>query len=339
MFREIVPEDYNSNNNANDNESVYGDSGSDSKDGGVAPASTTTEDPSALVENNVQVQDTDAPPERLTVADDQGSAAPKPTAVDTCTPRHKLGDDENAPAIVGTHVVEAFREFANKEKLRVEQNRQDKKSQNKADVLNDLMSFSKNFKLRTPVDHLDSPEADDSLEIITCDTQDVNRQQLQAEIADNQDEGGQSIDRNPEAKPFDLLDSPEEDDSVNIITCDTQDINRQQWQAETAENQREEGNINDFSSDDEDEGNCAGIKITVTDVERFEGLKRNPGPGEVIEDDGVPTDDSAVEDATLKVEALTPDGGKSRRGGNQNINNQDNDSETGTPNTTADVGL
>jgi hypothetical protein len=111
-------------------------------------ASIVSETPNTQVENNTQVQAADAPAENLAVTDD---SAPKSSAISTSmSPRRKLAG-ENATATVETDVVEAFKEFANKEKLKVEQNRRDKRSQDKAVKLNDLMSFSKNFKLHTPV--------------------------------------------------------------------------------------------------------------------------------------------------------------------------------------------
>jgi len=58
---------------------------------------------------------------------------------------------ENATGAVGNDVLESFRDSANKEKLRVEQTHRDKKAQDKAVSLNDLMSFSKNFKLHMPI--------------------------------------------------------------------------------------------------------------------------------------------------------------------------------------------
>lgn len=57
----------------------------------------------------------------------------------------------SATANVETEVLDSFRQFASKEKARVNNNRRQRVSQDKAIKLNDLMKFSKNFKLLTPV--------------------------------------------------------------------------------------------------------------------------------------------------------------------------------------------
>lgn len=57
----------------------------------------------------------------------------------------------SATANVETEVLDSFRQFANFEKMRVSDHRRQRVSQDKAIKLNDLMKFSKNFKLNTPV--------------------------------------------------------------------------------------------------------------------------------------------------------------------------------------------
>ena len=61
------------------------------------------------------------------------------------------GPPENATTNVETEVLDSFRQFANTEKMRVLERRRNQASQDKAIKLNDLMKFSKNFKLLTPV--------------------------------------------------------------------------------------------------------------------------------------------------------------------------------------------
>ncbi|MCJ1271313.1 hypothetical protein MMC22_011213 [Lobaria immixta] len=57
----------------------------------------------------------------------------------------------SATANVETEVLDSFRQFASFEKMRVSDHRRQRVSQDKAIKLNDLMKFSKNFKLITPV--------------------------------------------------------------------------------------------------------------------------------------------------------------------------------------------
>jgi hypothetical protein len=58
---------------------------------------------------------------------------------------------EGHTATVEVDVRDAFKQFANEEKLRVQQRKQDQKDADKKVRLNDLMKFSQNFKLNTPV--------------------------------------------------------------------------------------------------------------------------------------------------------------------------------------------
>ena len=66
--------------------------------------------------------------------------APKPTAVATTATKN-----------VEASVREAFHQFANEEKLKVEGSRRSRASADKAIKFNDLVKFSKNFKLNTPI--------------------------------------------------------------------------------------------------------------------------------------------------------------------------------------------
>lgn len=61
------------------------------------------------------------------------------------------GSNVSATINVETEVLDSFRQFASFEKMRVSDNRRQRVSQDKAIKLNDLMKFSKNFKLLTPV--------------------------------------------------------------------------------------------------------------------------------------------------------------------------------------------
>ena len=61
------------------------------------------------------------------------------------------GSGVNATENVETELLDSFRQFANLEKMRVQDSRRNRASADKAIRLNDLMKFSKNFKLLTPV--------------------------------------------------------------------------------------------------------------------------------------------------------------------------------------------
>lgn len=58
---------------------------------------------------------------------------------------------DSATANVEANLLDSFRNFANIEKMRVSDHRRQRVSQDKAVKLNDLMKFSQNFKLHTPV--------------------------------------------------------------------------------------------------------------------------------------------------------------------------------------------
>ncbi|KZF25565.1 hypothetical protein L228DRAFT_266030 [Xylona heveae TC161] len=58
---------------------------------------------------------------------------------------------ENATANVETELLDSFKQFANSEKMRVQERKRNQASHDKAIKINDLMKFSKNFKLMTPV--------------------------------------------------------------------------------------------------------------------------------------------------------------------------------------------
>ena len=67
------------------------------------------------------------------------------------TPLKTQGSSISATANVETEVLDSFRQFASFEKMRVSDHRRQRVSHDKAIKLNDLMKFSKNFKLLTPV--------------------------------------------------------------------------------------------------------------------------------------------------------------------------------------------
>jgi len=79
---------------------------------------------------------------------DLGKAAPAPAA---STAKQQRPGPENATANVETEVLDQFRQFANSEKLKMQERRRNQASYDRTVKLNELMKFSKNFKLSTPV--------------------------------------------------------------------------------------------------------------------------------------------------------------------------------------------
>lgn len=85
-----------------------------------------------------------------TGAQDQRKAAlGKPAQ--TPAPAAKRAGAENATANVETEVLDHFRQFANTEKLKMQERRRNQVSYDRTIKLNELMKFSQNFKLATPV--------------------------------------------------------------------------------------------------------------------------------------------------------------------------------------------
>ncbi|KAI9811605.1 MAG: hypothetical protein M1827_005354 [Pycnora praestabilis] len=69
----------------------------------------------------------------------------------SASPNRNASGHENATANVETEVRDAFKQFANVEKMRVQERKRNQAKHDKDIKLNDLMKFSKNFKLMTPV--------------------------------------------------------------------------------------------------------------------------------------------------------------------------------------------
>ncbi|KAJ5893886.1 hypothetical protein N7495_005577 [Penicillium taxi] len=75
----------------------------------------------------------------------------KTTLGKTALPAAPKRTPENATANVETEVLDQFRQFSASEKLRVAERRRNQVSHDRTIKLNELMKFSKNFKLSTPV--------------------------------------------------------------------------------------------------------------------------------------------------------------------------------------------
>ncbi|KAB8269932.1 hypothetical protein BDV30DRAFT_177399 [Aspergillus minisclerotigenes] len=77
------------------------------------------------------------------------SASAKPPSATSAAP--KRTGTENATANVEAEVLDHFRQFANSEKQKMQERRRNQASYDRTIKLNELMKFSKNFKLATPV--------------------------------------------------------------------------------------------------------------------------------------------------------------------------------------------
>ncbi|KAK2841637.1 hypothetical protein FQN49_006056, partial [Arthroderma sp. PD_2] len=76
------------------------------------------------------------------------AAGSSQASVAASTPR---ASGENAASNVETEVLDHFRRFANDEKMKLQERRRNQASYDRTIKLNELMKFSKNFKLGTPV--------------------------------------------------------------------------------------------------------------------------------------------------------------------------------------------
>ncbi|PGH12073.1 hypothetical protein AJ79_04472 [Helicocarpus griseus UAMH5409] len=101
----------------------------------VAPSQTSTDAPKEKAPEPTK----SAPSGKPTTTSEQKSVPPKRNGV------------ENASANVETEVLDSFRQFANNEKMKLQERRRNQASYDRTIKLNELMKFSKNFKLGTPV--------------------------------------------------------------------------------------------------------------------------------------------------------------------------------------------
>ncbi|KAJ5151904.1 hypothetical protein N7492_010199 [Penicillium capsulatum] len=104
---------------------------------------------------------TQAPAKDIPATEKQAAPATKPApdvdqpvsaakAASPAAPGKRPGP-ENATANVETEVLDHFRQFANSEKLKMQERRRNQATHDRTIKLNELMKFSKNFKLSTPV--------------------------------------------------------------------------------------------------------------------------------------------------------------------------------------------
>lgn len=114
--------------------------------GGAAPAQAQPKEP---VPSQPQ-QGQPAATAKTTTEAPQKSVPDKAAASSTTTAPKRTAAD-NATANVETEVLDHFRQFANSEKLKMQERRRNQASYDRNIKLNELMKFSKNFKLATPV--------------------------------------------------------------------------------------------------------------------------------------------------------------------------------------------
>ncbi|CAG8031952.1 unnamed protein product [Penicillium nalgiovense] len=80
-----------------------------------------------------------------------GKGVTPPVSAASPAPAGKRTAPENATANVEVEVLDHFRQFANSEKIKMQERRRNQASYDRTMKLNELMKFSKSFKLSTPV--------------------------------------------------------------------------------------------------------------------------------------------------------------------------------------------
>jgi LsmAD domain len=122
-----------------------------------ATASPVTADPAII---SAQLANPNAPskaivPSKPAIASDVAAekqpTPSQPEKASANAPLKRPGAAENATSNVETEVLDHFRQFANNEKLRMQERRRNQASHDRTVKLNELMKFSQNFKLATPV--------------------------------------------------------------------------------------------------------------------------------------------------------------------------------------------
>lgn len=127
------------------------------RQGGAPPAVPTKQQPAAAAAAAAP----QAPAKDVGTTEKQPAPAAKPSAeadqkanvtkATSPAASSKRSGPENATANVETEVLDHFRQFANSEKLKMQERRRNQASYDRTVKLNELMKFSKNFKLSTPV--------------------------------------------------------------------------------------------------------------------------------------------------------------------------------------------
>ena len=110
------------------------------------PAQGLTEAQPTSTTNNISPEHTKAPTKASLPSEEASAGNRRPSNA-----TKGLIPSDSATANVEVNLLDSFRNFANIEKMRVSDHRRQRVSQDKAVKLNDLMKFSQNFKLHTPV--------------------------------------------------------------------------------------------------------------------------------------------------------------------------------------------
>ncbi|KAJ9358333.1 hypothetical protein DTO027B9_2524 [Paecilomyces variotii] len=113
------------------------------------PAQSKPSGPSDSAQSTQQPQPAKSVPPKPATEAEPKTLPTKPAATTTAT--QKRPGVENATANVEAEVLDHFRQFANSEKLKMQERRRNQASYDRTLKLNELMKFSKNFKLSTPV--------------------------------------------------------------------------------------------------------------------------------------------------------------------------------------------
>lgn len=113
----------------------------------TAPTATTTT--TATATTTASTAATTTAPSTTAPTTTASTTTSSITTASTTAP--KRAGAENATSNVETEVLDHFRQFANSEKLKMQERRRNQASYDRTIKLNELMKFSKNFKLATPV--------------------------------------------------------------------------------------------------------------------------------------------------------------------------------------------
>jgi hypothetical protein len=123
------------------------------KPGAEAPKEpVTAAEQSKPSEPSKPLQTAKAPPPGKPDTDSETkNPPPKPALNSLVSPPKRSGVAEKTGSHVGTEVLDQFRQFANIEKMKLQECRRNQASYDRTIKLNELMKFSQNFKLGTPV--------------------------------------------------------------------------------------------------------------------------------------------------------------------------------------------
>ncbi|OJD11732.1 hypothetical protein AJ78_07554 [Emergomyces pasteurianus Ep9510] len=115
----------------------------------VTPSQTTSTSTTDVLKDKAPEPTKSAPSLKPPVSSEQKNLPSKPASNSAVPP--KRNGAENASSNVEAEVLDHFRQFANNEKAKLQERRRNQASYDRTIKLNELMKFSKNFKLGTPV--------------------------------------------------------------------------------------------------------------------------------------------------------------------------------------------